>query len=284
MIDWRRVDWGRALAAALLVGFLWFVVVEPALLASACTAYGSEGHQAAQDCSHPKEPSIISLWSGFWDWTTRDAISFYTFVLAIFTVALFGASVWQGSAILRAERLNLAALRTAQRQSRASLRAAKAAEAAVRQSDVRSRFELRPYLTVDRSSVLDIGGMPKVSLRFRNFGKTPAYEVHRKMRTYFAAPPHNFVRDCGFGEAGIIREPVIEPGRRLQMEFSFWEPISPEIQTSLQAGDTEMVVYCEIRYKDTFGDWHVTRYTGILGRREYAGGILRFAEEWNDAT
>jgi hypothetical protein len=51
----------------------------------------------------------------FWDWTTKDSASFYTFVLAIFTGILSVVSIVQGIFLYRADRLGRDSLTSVQR-------------------------------------------------------------------------------------------------------------------------------------------------------------------------
>jgi hypothetical protein len=50
----------------------------------------------------------------FWNWTTKDSVSFYTFILAIFTGLLAGVSMFQGYFLYRADLLGRESLASVQ--------------------------------------------------------------------------------------------------------------------------------------------------------------------------
>src|SRR5215475_13134072 len=99
--------------------------------------------------------------SDFWNWTTKEAISFYTAALALFTLVLVAVSAIQIRYLIRADRI-------ARRSSIATQRLAIATKKAAEQLP---RVE-RAYLFVDPSASKNAGRFT-VTFKVTNYGKTP---------------------------------------------------------------------------------------------------------------
>lgn len=177
----------------LVFGRLWFVADECSH-AQNCRGYRNPGY------SSPHQEHEESLW----DRTTNDPIALYTFLLAIFTLALASASVWQGYFLIRADRTAKTAADAALRSAKAiatqnthiensiaeAKRAAdemtnlaKATDEANKISRENTVAIRRAWLSIEDvkaqspTQTTDHGGLLSIVAKVRNLGATPAFAI-----------------------------------------------------------------------------------------------------------
>jgi hypothetical protein len=113
--DWRVLKSARALLLALIVAPM--MVFVPLPLSSQeppqTPQYDSSTENAARK---PSENNPLKL---FWDWTTHDAVSFYTFVLAIFTGVVGVVAIVQIGFLIRADKTTRITAEAARRSANA---------------------------------------------------------------------------------------------------------------------------------------------------------------------
>jgi hypothetical protein len=140
----------------------------------------------------------------FWNWITRDSISFFTFILAIFTIVLAATSFWQGLATHRS--VNLAA--------------------------DEFRVTHRPRVTVRSFQTLaEVGQAPSITFLYVNTGDLPAKVI--EIRTCVGVGNVKFA-DPIF-ERRLLRGVTLESGDKEIMEvmppanFHFQRGFSGEV-------------------------------------------------------
>jgi hypothetical protein len=139
-------------------------------------------HQNSAEKAHPKNNNQ-SYFYDVWEWTTRDAITVYTFFLAVFTAVLSGTAIVQ-----------IRFLRRADETARISAEAAKSAANTAAEGNTLTReifvAEHRPWLIwrfPQTSSIVKIGDQLNIRIdaEIENIGKTPALNVTYFGRLYF---------------------------------------------------------------------------------------------------
>jgi len=114
----------------------------------------------------------------FWQWTTHDAVSFYTFVLAIFTGILGSVAIVQIRYLSRADETARMAAEAAKKSANASLLA------------------LRPWVSCEAKIISDLtyrsNGDPCITIRFilKNNGHSPAMGVRLMQWFHLLSPVH----------------------------------------------------------------------------------------------
>ena len=107
-----------------------------------------------------------SLWNlllELWGWVTKDAITFFTVILSLFTGVLGATAIAQ-----------IKYLRRADETARTSADAAKrAADAASQQASASIEIEL-PILMIVGIETLDGSTTKLVRIKIKNYGRTPA--------------------------------------------------------------------------------------------------------------
>jgi hypothetical protein len=133
----------------------------------------------------PNQRTYYNPFTAFWDWTTHDAVSFYTSVLAIFTGVLGATAIVQ-----------IRYLRRADETARVTAKAARdAAEVAAKSANV-SLLALRPWVSCKVKIIGDLiyraNGDPCIAIRFtlKNKGHSPAMGVQLYQRFHLLSPVH----------------------------------------------------------------------------------------------
>jgi hypothetical protein len=108
------------------------------------------GSTPDENCPPKKLPDI-----SFWQRTVGDPVNLFTAVLAVFTIALVGTSLWQA-------RLTREAINDAKRSGERQLRA-------------------YVFVTVQKLTRTGLNEIPEFELMIKNFGQTPAYSGKRRL-------------------------------------------------------------------------------------------------------
>lgn len=173
----------------------------------------------------------------FWDWTTRDAVSFYTSVLAIFTAVLGATAIVQ-----------LKYLRRADETARISSDAAKrAADAAGMQASASVEIEL-PILMIVEIETLPAPRNKFVRIKVRNYGRTPAIIVADCLETKLAKTLPTkplYSVDATFP---ILRDTVVETGH--DYDFSREIPLTEAEWGQVQRSEAILWAYGYVDYID----------------------------------
>lgn len=203
---------------------------------------------------HPQyEAKHDNIFFDAWNWTTQDPVSFYTFILAIFTGALVLVAGVQIRYLIRAD---ITARRSAIAARRAAIAARKSAEHIPKVE--------RAYLSgggTGRVFGPEGSDNPAALFEFQvnNFGKTPG-EL-REIRYGFLPMP-TYEND--------FRAPEPPP----YSEKLFWQDwYRPGIQSrsipkhALITIGVPSVIFARLYYRDIFGAWHSSGFVLQLDHR-----------------
>ncbi|MBC7435078.1 MAG: hypothetical protein H7332_03295 [Bdellovibrionales bacterium] len=219
-------------------------VQNPASVIETVVRYSAENNPQQEN----KPSGISRVLEAVFAWLLKvveDPISFFTLVLAFFTVRL-----WKST-----HRLAVGAEDTAQRQLRAYV-------------------GIRPH---DKYPASTLEEMHTIGLKFHIFneGSTIAYGVHHTacLGRYTEDQPF----EVDFTETAS--KFVLHPRAKSDMTLRLDAPLnSIEIQQILE-GVLKFYVWGEIRYTDAFGVARFTRF-----RMRQAGGTMIWTEKGNDAS
>jgi hypothetical protein len=239
------------------------------LLASLALFYANEIWRSSksphppQERTHSEQPKYEAkhdnIFSDGWNWTTQDAVSFYTSVLALFTGLLAIVSSVQIRFLIRADQLARRAL-IANRQS--ALAAKRAAEAlpAVERAYVFIFPELEFWDDLPHSSgVGKYASRIGVKFRLENHGKTPAaiQSISARLKV-LDDPPDNRLH---------VTVSIL-PGERILKSGGDWVPDASPVNCNIDEATADRIekreeiiwFYGSILYLDVFGTEHVTRF------------------------
>jgi hypothetical protein len=249
-------DW-PLLTALLAIAFALFLNV---VLSSAEGPQQPQHHneQAAADSRGPPEqPERIS----FWQRTVNDPINLFTGVLAILTVALVGASIWQGW--LTRQSVDVA------RRALTDLE--------------------RPYVFLaDIALNLINREKPQFSVHMHNYGRTPANiaEAAFYCRILGHVPQAGEERPSGDRPPSLSEasdtEVIIGQGESWQSPWFLCEDSLSNRDTAwsdLKNSGRHFYCWGFVRYRDIFRKVHPTyfcrRYDGTINEWEIVGGMDR---------
>jgi hypothetical protein len=143
--------------------------------------------------------------------------------------------------------------------------AAHAAETTVETMNATARRQLRAYVAIDDSLInrVDQQAQPEAVITIKNYGQTPAYQF---------AVSTQMALVSSFDEALPVPEPDsilghLAPGAEFTVRLSALFTISNAQYAQLPNGAVSIFVYGIIRYVDTFGKHHFTRFRTMIGGR-----------------
>jgi hypothetical protein len=196
-----------------------------------------------------KESSNNDPFKLFWSWTTKDSVSFYTFILAIFT-GILGAT-----AIVQIRYLRLS-----------NETASTAAEAAKRSADAAIAIEL-PVIRIKVDGfgfgVSQEGEHPRIHycsihfVNFRNLGRTKDFPIELQLGLFFGAklpdrPSYRFRKSFPIT---AIYEPDAEVEREFRIgEFIFETPA--DMYDRLRNKTECLWFFCSFSYLDFMQNRH----------------------------
>ena len=152
-------------------------------------------------------------------------------------------------------------------------------------ADANAEKQLRPYVFLSGARIADALGTPKITIRIKNFGQTPAY-------------------NASFWSEGILREypltskltrlrsknsPSLDIGPTGAMDTTIdWAgPITEPDKAALISKTKAIYIFGRVEYRDTFGHSWFTEFQFMEGG-EYPfrpeGGELPHTAEGNKAT
>lgn len=244
-------------------------------VAAACAALIAFGFGWSVSIYLGPQPSELGLWSAAGTVVTAVA----TVVLVIVTALLW--KVTDRSA------------RSAKIAADAASESARLAGEASSQAAEIAKKQLRAYVLVEGSGLTcDAGGQhldyvlpnsrPIGSIGFKNTGQTPALDLQAHVRIGIRpqpAAPESFalvemppasVMSLGAGHSS--RSMAVAPA-----------PISSQSVQNLASGTEAIYVYGEIRYRDIFGDSHVSEFR-LRNKSGFFDGSMTFTDQGNNAT
>lgn len=273
------------------------VIVLSAALAGLISFYANEiwrsskGPHASQIQIHQEHPQYEAkhdnIFADGWNWTTQDPVSFYTFLLAIFTAALVSVSAVQIRFLIRADRTARISAIAARRAANATKMSATAAKVAA--DSVVAIERARLYAIINDNFVNcvnaanawdDIGqeeiplGMdnwPMAGITFKNYGKTPGIIEEVATGVEYSEiipdPVHN---------VKVVNKNIIGPGDESEQ---FGTLITGQI-TMAQAikvrdGAANIWVYGYASYIDVFGNRQIHRFFQRLVRVQQFRYVLQ---------
>ena len=252
-----------AIALALLLGF------------ATAKGTGQPTDQQAQNHTNSAAVNQSPPSESFWQWTTHDAVAFYTFVLSLFTGALVLVSAVQIWFLIRADKT-----------ARISADAAKAS------ADVIPQLE-RPHLYIEKLKVfysVAIPGYeprppaspPRVTFTIRNYGRTPANigEATFRIRLLDHVPTEieDTITEAEKMEMHSTIEKVIAAGEPWEQTLICENNLGPKEHAWMKSGHG-LYFWGRIVYRTIFGETHTTyfcrRFNLDLGMFEPVGGMDR---------
>lgn len=133
-------------------------------------------------------------------------------------------------------------------------------------SEDTAKRQLRAYISVHLKSVESLGdGLnPRVSVTFKNDGQTPAHDVVCHGNIAFQPFPLDVeLPALDFDGVHRSREPLGPGSPRTIHEKSIC--LAPGSVALLKAGTWALYAFGEVRYKDIFGESHMTKYRLFMG-------------------
>jgi len=197
--------------------------------------HGETSEQSKQETSHHNPLKL------FWDWTTRDAVSFYTFVLAIFTGVLGATAIVQIRHLRTANeiaRVTAEAARFNAEAARLNAEALIDAErahlhAVIKQSNLQQALQAAVWYP--NSPQMDdgfISNRPAVEFCLKNLGKTPAI---LREASYQIVQGDVFQKTFEY-RIGSIVDPIIDGGAETA------PPTPCSLETLFTVGDSRTVL------------------------------------------
>jgi hypothetical protein len=189
----------------------------------------------------------------------------YTAELAFFTKALFAATV---ALVIATIGLGFAAFRQSRDMKSSIAVADKAANAAVASADA-VVSQLRAYVSITAASIQGFqqNGHIRLNVRIENRGHTPAYELtHDGGFTLREADVSRFKGDLWPPERNMLLSKATLPPGVIRHAFTdVSRPLSPDAKAAIREGTLGLFAYGEIRYRDVFGNSHISTYRLMYG-------------------
>ncbi len=220
--------------------------------------------------------------------TWPDSIETWALLLTLFAVAYQASLLHQHASHFK----DLAA-KTALAATAASNGVSEARKAYTL-AEKNAKRQLRAYICLESAEVTLPNGQPLALVNFKNFGETPAYEVHGWIAV--EAGPHPLQ-----GSLPIPTDKMVKPKTTVGPKSGFGYPgrrkthlfTGAEIAT-ISGKSAALYVYGRVEYRDAFGDYWYTNVRlmagGIAGLRTSTSkdGSVRWVIgpdlEGNDAT
>lgn len=161
-----------------------------------------------------------------------------------------------------------------------------ATQALVRGAEATAAKQLRAYVNPDQFSLEDfeVGKIPSVTVRIRNSGQTPAYDVtlhvvwkladlKKPLELPVPTEPNQTSSRSTIGANGEIRTKIKIPR------------VGQNTINAIARGVAAFYVVGEARYRDIFGHDHVTTFRGQYDQAAQKRGLnLKRLDEGNSAT
>jgi hypothetical protein len=194
-------------------------------------------------------PTLVSLYCWLSHTTSEQVTAAATALLAIITGLLGWLALQQG--------------RTARAQLRAYV------------------FSLRPQITQ-----LKYGFTVEITVPYKNFGQTPAYDV--VARSWMAVLPPELPPNFSFEKPPDPKPPmttILPPGEGYRVRTGSSRPVAhDEVDTIKSAKDLRLYVYGNIDYVDAFGLGRTTEFCYCYDAYAFTSGEVSLCRHHNLAT
>ncbi|MBI5278833.1 MAG: hypothetical protein HY854_20540 [Burkholderiales bacterium] len=205
-------------------------------------------------------------------------VASYTLFLAAGVAALF---------LVTAGLLGVAVvhMREARRAGRAAEAAASAAQESAAVAERTAVRQLRPYVLLLKA-IPEIRGQDFiVNLIFKNYGQTPAYQVHTAAHLAIWKADEPFQPGEITKEHTLGSSSTIGPGGQLDASNKLNRPAwQMTLHQELESGVTRGYVNGKMFYSDSFGNEWVTTFQLVLGKDANGRWALAGAPDGNSAT
>lgn len=157
--------------------------------------------------------------------------------------------------------LTLKATREAVQEAEVATKAAQDSVEATEKSAVR---QLRAYVYVDHATITNLSGKPKIKVKIKNFGQTPAYSMQHWAAVGFQPYPlpENLKEPEDFIPAPISDLP---PGHDHTSPIPYDRLFSNDERESLRTGENGIYVVGRIAYRDVYDEPRITNYCLFIG-------------------
>lgn len=208
-----------------------------------------------------------------------------TGLLALMTGALWWVTWGMWDVTRKAVSDGEQAVATAMSHVAESAKAASAMGALAQTSSDTAERQLRAYVMVSEAAVIDLtlGAEPKVHIKIKNSGQTPAYDIQQWImiaggRYPLAQKPPE--RDQQIPLAAF----PLAPNGYLEIRHGLGRQLTRDLYNGMANGSAAIYIVGQISYKDVFGIRRVTNYRMICGGPTGIGSVALTDIEGNDAT
>lgn len=211
-------------------------------------AYADQTSQAKEDQCSPL--------CRFWNWTTGDAISFYTSVLALFSGVLVGISVIQIRFLIRADQTATISARAAERSAKAAI--------GVELPIIKRIYGPSLVIVGSRNpesytGVINSNGVPSrfsgiTDITFINDGRTAAFPKHFRVGwTVIDGLP-----DIPVYSQTVQCQPdaIINGNAVAQLDANFVIEVSDEERARIVQRQADLWLYLDLTYSDFMNEEH----------------------------
>lgn len=136
-------------------------------------------------------------------------------------------------------------------------RAADAGYEMVKQSKHNARQELRAYIGASSDEIDTTEGECSVSIMWKNFGQTPAYNTHIAAACQWFQEPRGYW-SIVTSSTKVLRLGVIQPGEKVEA-LVISDLLTDDQIRAIENRTGALTLWAEARYQDAFDEWHVTR-------------------------
>jgi hypothetical protein len=152
-------------------------------------------------------------------------------------------------------------------------------------ADKNAGKQLRPYVFLSSAKISDVLGTPKIGIKIKNFGQTPAYSASFWTEGHLREYPLKSKLERRRSD----KSPSIDIGPTGALETSIdWNgPITEADKIALMAKTKAIYIFGKLEYRDTFGNSWFTEYRFMEGGEfplRSDGGDLPHTRDGNKAT
>lgn len=195
------------------------------------------------------------------DRVERRASDWRTLILGIATAIILALQLWVFGQQARRLHQSIDEMKIA---TEATKTAAHAAETTVETMKATARRQLRAYVAIKDPLIsrVDQQGQPEATITIRNYGQTPAYQFSVSTEMALVS---SFEQACAVPDRrGLLGH--LGPGADFTVRLTALFTISNAQFAQLATEVVSIFVYGIIRYVDTFGEPHFTRFRLQMGK------------------
>lgn len=212
-------------------------------------------------------------------WCKEDPMIRYTFWLMIFTgvLAISTIGLWI---------VTFLAGKDTKKAADSAQKSADVAERTVETMADTAQRQLRAYVftKLDNQFIISSNGILSVTIKIKNFGQTPAYDLVSSLIMIFRRLPINSTNklDVPSFDSDPSKSPLA-PGEFDYQDLSFKDSLSQDFISDVEAGNGAFFIIGEIKYVDIFNNPHNTKFCLISTGEHFTRRNLLYYHEGNEA-